>query len=115
MGHYIEIEVLDNSKEVWGAIDNAIKRGLIAIGQNAVTHTQEYIRQEGRIDTGNMRGSIEHNEGDNMTVIGSNVYYTVFQELGTIRGIAPAYFLTRAAKNHMDEYKNLLMDSIKNA
>ena len=104
MGHYIEVEVLDNSEEVWKALDNAIKRGLIAIGQNAVTHAQEYVKQEGRIDTGNMRGSIEHNEGENVTVIGSNVYYTVFQELGTIRGIAPAYFLPVLQKQFSIQY-----------
>lgn len=111
----INVVIHDNSPEVKHALENAVKRGLIAIGQNAVTNAQRYVDIEDRIDTGNMRRSITHNEGDNFTIIGTDVFYAIYQELGTSGGIKPAKFLTRAAQNHAEEYIKLLKDSIANA
>lgn len=111
----IEVVIHDSSPEVLAALENAIKRGLHAIGENAVTNARQYVDIEHRIDTGHMRRSITHNEGDTETIIGENVEYAMYQELGTSRGIKPAYFLTRAGRDHMKEYIDLMRESIKNA
>ncbi len=105
----------DNSPEIQAAIENAINRGVFAIGENAVKNAQHYVDVEKRIDTGRMRRSINHNEGVRETIIGTNVEYAYYQELGTSRGIQPALFLTRAARNHSKEYIKIMKQSIKNA
>ena len=111
----IEVKLKNNAPEVQAALENAIKRGLFAIGENAVKNAQHYVDVEQRIDTGRMRRSINHNEGANETIIGTNVEYAMYQELGTSRGIKPAYFLTRSARNHSKEYVKIMKESIKNA
>jgi len=110
-----DIKIKDNSSEIQEAIENAIKRGVFAIGENAVKNAQHYVDVEKRIDTGRMRRSINHNEGVKETIIGTNVEYAMYQELGTSRGISPAYFLTRSARDHTKEYVKILKESIKNA
>lgn len=114
----IDIVIHDNSKEVKEALMNAIERAVFAIGEEAVSNAQSYVIKEDRIDTGRMRRSIAHNEAtgnEHFTVIGTDVFYAIYQEMGTSRGIKPAYFLTRSAKNHTDRYKQILKDSIANA
>lgn len=115
----ITLDIDDHSAEVLKALKNAVHRGLKSIGTNAVSHAREYVTHEHRIDTGNMRRSITHNENSVgsvlYTMVGTDVYYAVYQELGTSTGIKPAYFLTRAARDHTDEYRDLMMESIENA
>lgn len=111
------ITLTDNSEEVMNALKNAISRGLAAIGDTGSRHAKDIITAEGRVDTGRMRNSIsfEPKEPKTFVAIGTNVEYAPYQELGTSRGIKPAYFLTRAAENYKEEYKRLLKDSIENA
>lgn len=113
----ITVKLKDNSKEVKEALACAISRGLAAIGDEASGHAKDIITAEGRVDTGRMRNSItfEPKEPETFVAIGTNVEYAPYQELGTSRGIKPAYFLTRAANNYKEEYKRLLIDSIENA
>ena len=111
------ITLTDNSEEVMNALKNAISRGLASIGDTGSRHAKDIITAEGRVDTGRMRNSIsfEPKEPKTFVAIGTNVEYAPYQELGTSRGIKPAYFLTRAAENYKEEYKRLLTDSIENA
>lgn len=115
----ITLEIDDHSAEVLKAAKSAVRRGLKSIGTNAVSYAREYVTQERRIDTGNMRRSITHNENSVgsvlYTMVGTDVKYAIYQELGTSTGIKPAYFLTRAARDHTDEYKDLMVESIENA
>lgn len=111
------VELIDNSEEVLEAFEKAISRGLAAIGDTATGHAKEIITKEGRVDTGRLRNSItfEPKMPEKFVAIGTNVEYAPYQELGTSRGIKPAYFLTRAALNYKEEYKSLLKDSLENA
>ena len=133
----------DNSKEYKDLLNQAIRRGLRAIGMRAETHAKENCP----VDTGYARNSItyalsgetadissyEADRGkngeppktgeysgtmgkieDNYVVIGSNVEYFPFIEEGA-RGRKARHTLRKAATEHKDEYKQLLIDSIKNA
>ncbi len=111
----IKVEIDSKVPGAMDAFNNAVRRALFAMGENGTTRAQQYITQEGRIDTGLMRASITHQEHKDFVVIGTNVFYAVYQELGTSRGIKPALFLTRAITNHVDEYRKLIIDSLKNA
>lgn len=111
----VEIEVTDNCPEIQAALRNAIARALFAIGEEAETNAKQVIIEEQRVDTGRMLNSIAHREGEDFTAIGTDVEYAIYQELGTSRGIKPAKFLTRAATEHTERYKELVKDSLENA
>ena len=137
------MEFKDNSKEYKDLLNQAIRRGLRAIGMTAETYAKETCP----VDTGYAHNSITHalagesaavssykaDRGkngkpprtgkysgtmgkieDNYVVIGSNVEYFPFIEEGA-RGREARHTLRKAATDHKDEYKQLLTDSIKNA
>lgn len=135
----------DNSKEYKDLLNQAIRRGLRTIGMRAETHAKEkencpvdtgyarnsityalsgetaavssYEADRGKNGeppkTGEYRGTMGEIE-DNYVVIGSNVEYFPFIEEGA-RGRKAYHTLRKAATDHKDEYKQLLIDSIKNA
>lgn len=107
----IKVEITDNSPEVLAALPIAIARALWTIGNNAEGYAKA---NETRVDTGRLRNSITHKETENATMIGSNVEYAAAQELGTSRGITPLHYLLNAVANHTGEYKNVIIDSLKN-
>ena len=135
------IEYRDNTDEVLSALKAAIKRGNEAIGMTAEGHAKKKCP----VNTGRLRNSITYalageethvksykaNKGgkDRETYtyegtadgekgsgvyIGTNVEYAVFVENGA-RGRTAVHFLQDAATGHMDEYKQLMEDSMKNA
>lgn len=107
----IQIQITDNSPEVLAAVKIAVKRALYGIGAAA----EGYAKQnETRIDTGRLRNSITHQEGDTFTAIGTNVEYAAAHELGTSRGITPLHYLKNAAANHTGEYKEIIKNSMQN-
>lgn len=135
----------DNSKEYKELLNQAIRRGLRTIGMRAETHAKEkencpvdtgyarnsityalsgetaaissYEADRGKNGkppkTGEYRGTLGEIE-DNYVAIGSNVEYFPFIEEGA-RGRKAYHTLRKAATDHKDEYKQLLIDSLKNA
>ena len=136
-------EFKDNSKEYKELLNQAIRRGLRTIGMRAETHAKEncpvdtgyarnsityalsgeaaaissYEADRGKNGkppkTGKYSGTTSKIE-DNYVVIGSNVEYFPFIEEGA-RGRKASHTLRKAATDHKDEYKQLLIDSIKDA
>ena len=111
----IQITLTDNSDEVLKALENAIDRALDAIGETAVGYAQDVITEAGRVDTGTMRESVDTDHDERIVIIGTNLEYAPYHELGTSKGIKPIHFLKRAATEHTEEYKNLVKDSLENA
>lgn len=136
----IEVDVTDNTKQVLGALKNAVEIGLEAIGLTAEGYAKETITEAGRIDTGLMRNSISHRVKDeeNAVYIGTNVEYAVWHEVGTgihaadgqgrktpwafqdkngewhyTRGVKPLHYLRNAAANHTEQYKELMQASLE--
>ena len=87
-----------------------IEQALIAIGMTAETHAKEYCP----VDTGRLRNSITHevDMSDQAAIIGSNVEYAAYVELGTSK-MAPRPYLRPAAENHSAEYKSLVESALK--
>lgn len=100
----------DNSDKILKAFNNAVERGLEAIGVTA----EGYAKKDCPVDTGRLRNSIAYKIKENDVYIGSNVEYAPSVELGTSRQRAQP-FLKPAAANHAKEYKDILEDSLKNA
>lgn len=86
------------------AAAQAMARALEICGGKAET----YAKQLCPVDTGNLRNSITHQQEDEKTeIIGTNVSYAPFVELGTVKMKARP-FLRPAAENHGAEYKAVI-------
>ncbi len=86
-----------------------IDKALEVIGGKA----EGYAKKRCPVDTGNLRNSITHQQRDKGTeVIGSNVEYAPYVELGT-RKMRPRAFLRPAAENHASEYRDILLRILK--
>lgn len=89
----------------------ARNRALEIIGGKAET----YAKRLCPVDTGRLRNSITHQQYDDHTeVVGTNVEYAPYVELGTSRmGAKP--FLRPAAEGHTAEYKAIIQQIMSNA
>ena len=126
-----KLTITDNSPEVLAALANAMDRAFDAIGETAVGYAEDNITKNGSVDTGNLRGSLTYAHDDKEIVIGTNVEYAAAVELGHRQEVGryvPAIgkrlvnahvpgkpFLKPAITEHMDEYRELLKDSLENA
>lgn len=136
--HGIEVEFDDNSEAVLNALRNAVERGLMAIGETAVTYAKRSLTEQKAVDTGRLRNSVNYLVKDDEVYIGTPVEYGVYVECGTGKYVAggrptpwayqddngnwhwtqgyPARpFIAPAAKDHTQEYRNLLKESLENA
>lgn len=96
-----DVTFISNRAAVESAIDQAKARALEIMGGKAET----YAKQLCPVDTGRLRNSITHEQYDTDTeIVGTNVEYAPFVELGTRRQKAQPY-LRPAAENHADEYR----------
>lgn len=130
----IDVKVTDNSAQVKQALQEAVERGLEAIGLTAERHAKELCT----VDTGRLRNSISHAVQDDAVYIGTNVEYAPYIELGTgvyaenglgrttpwsyqdikgnwhtTSGSKPHPFLRPAVTNYTDEYKALMEQALK--
>lgn len=88
------------AKDVLSAEQKAKQMALEIIGGKA----ESYAKKLCPVDTGRLRNSITHQQYDeNTEVIGTNVEYAPFVELGTTRMSARPY-LRPAAEGHTAEY-----------
>lgn len=87
--------------EVKAAIDAAIHRSVEIIGGMA----ESYAKGLAPVRTGNLRNSITHESDGNTAVIGTDVKYAPYQELGAPNAHVPAHpYLRPAIENHVEEY-----------
>lgn len=56
----ITVKIEDHSPEVLEAMQNAVLRGAMAIGETAVKHAKDNITAQGAVDTGRLRNSITY-------------------------------------------------------
>jgi len=100
-----------HAKEILSKEQAARNRALEIIGGKA----ESYAKKLCPVDTGRLRNSITHQQyDDNTEVIGTNVEYAPFVELGTHKQKAQPY-LRPAAENHSAEYKEIIKTVMANA
>ena len=105
------VTFISHVKEALSAEQAARDMALEIIGGKAETYAKKLCP----VDTGNLRNSITHAQFDDHTeVIGTNVEYAPYVELGTVRMKARPY-LRPAAENHTAEYKAIIDRCMKNA
>nr|UWG84092.1 MAG: putative tail-component [Bacteriophage sp.] len=96
----------DNREAIAEAIDQALATALEEVGLVA----EGYAKRACPVDTGRLRNSITHivDEGTRHVVIGTNVEYAPYVELGT-RHQKPQPFLKPAANDHYSTYKGIFL------
>lgn len=104
-----DVTFTSNRAELLATVNEAKKRALEIMGGKA----ESYAKQLAPVDTGRLRNSITHAQlNENTEVIGSNVEYAPYQELGTSR-MAAHPFLRPAAENHAEEYKEIWLNELR--
>lgn len=104
----MEVKIVsDNTAKVLAGMDDARSKILFLWGENGVAHATMLCP----VDTGRLRGSIEHQEDDNSTQIGSNVEYAPYIELGTSK-MSPQPYLVPAIENYLSEYKEIVAQEL---
>lgn len=97
--------------QVLSDVDKAISSAAEIIGGMA----ESYAKGLAPVDTGNLRNSITHDvaDGGHTVVIGTDVKYAPYQELGAPNAHVPAHpFLRPACENHNSEYQRVLQDEL---
>ena len=107
----MSVEIHDNSKEISDNIKAALLRGLETCGLVA----EGYAKKLAPVDTGNLRNSITHDvdDGEPAAYIGTNVEYSSYVELGTIKMDAKP-FLKPAVADHANTYRKIIEKELKN-
>lgn len=99
----------DNTDEFRDGLDAALTRALEKVGLVA----EGYAKRLCPVDTGRLRNSITHAmEGSEAVVIGTNVEYGPYVELGTSRQKAQPY-LRPAAVDHVSEYRRIIEGELR--
>ena len=124
-----DFKLKSNRKEVLRGSEEAVERGLAAIGMRAVTYTHRPKERGGTpVDTGRLRNSIAWataSQGgggtdaplgggadDRTVIIGTNVEYGEIVEEGTSKR-KPAHMLRNALIDGSDEYARIMEASLK--
>ena len=139
-GMHTKVEVRNNTQTVLSSIDNALSKGLEAVGMKAET----YAKKNCAVDTGRLRNSITYAlsgeithvknykadrgkdknkvysyssvapgvAGEKAVYIGTNVEYAPYVEFGTSRQRAQP-FLRPAATEHGAEYRQIIEAALK--
>lgn len=99
----VEVRV-DNRDEFKRGMEAALATALEEIGLIA----EGYAKRACPVDTGRLRNSITHivDEGGKCAVIGTNVEYAPYVELGT-RHQKPQPYLKPAAEDHESTYRSI--------
>ena len=107
------VEVQENNVEqVEAAMDKAIAKALVMIGQQAEGNAKSICPTR----TGRLKNSITNaiDAEANAVYIGTNVEYGPYVELGTSRR-KPHPYLKPAAADHADEYRAILKGCLESA
>ena len=128
-GATFDFKLKSNRKEVLRGSEEAVERGLAAIGMRAVTYTHRPKERGGTpVDTGRLRNSIAWataSQGgggtdapsgggadDRTVIIGTNVEYGEVVEEGTSKR-KPAHMLRNALADGADEYARIIEAALK--
>lgn len=107
-----DVKITSHKDEAIKAKDEAIARALETMGLVA----ERYAKGYAPVDTGRLRNSISHEiaQDEGAVYIGTNVEYAPYQEFGT-RYQSGTPFLRPAIDEHIEEYKQIAEDEMRNS
>ena len=98
-----------HKRDVLNHLHTSSERAMEACGLAMEGHAQDLCP----VRTGNLRNSITHAHDEDTAIVGTNVEYAPYVELGTTRQKAKPY-LVPAVKNNLSEYKDLIAFYLSN-
>lgn len=101
-------EVIIHTDECLEGMEEQVHAFLEAIALDAASTAAEAAPHK----TGALRNSIEHSVEGQVAIIGTNIPYAIYQELGTSR-IAGKHFLEFGVTAHANDYQRLLEQYLK--
>ena len=106
----MSVSYTNNSSSALNAMDAAVLRALEIIGGQAETNAKALCP----VDTGRLRNSITHmvDDEEKSAIIGTNVEYAPYVELGTVK-MAPRAYLRPAIEEHITEYNAIVEREVK--
>lgn len=104
---FAKMTVTDNSDTIKKEVQEAIETAMEQIGISAET----YAKMNCPVDTGRLRASISHDSDENTVIVGTNVEYAKYVELGTSK-MKPRPYLKPAMQNHVNEYKQIIANEL---
>lgn len=106
-----KIEV-DNLEKVLEEKAQAVNTVLNTIGLYAERYAKESLTNQGAVDTGRLRNSVSYAVDGDTVMVGTNVEYAPYIELGTYRMKARPY-IRPAIEDHISEYEKILQTILK--
>lgn len=105
----INIDIESHVADALDALETKKHWAFEVVGLIAERHAKEYCP----VDTGRLRNSITHDvrENEDCVVIGTNVEYAAYVELGSSRRKNPKPYLRPGIENHLDEYRKAFNDA----
>jgi phage gpG-like protein len=107
-----EITINDYTDEVLAAVEEKCRLALSLMGDTV----EKYAKEDCPVDTGNLRNSITHTEGDKATeYVGTNVSYAKYVEFIETyhHKVGKAHYLRDGAQNHINELKAVAEATLK--
>lgn len=98
----------DNSAKALAEFKMAAERALTICAMKA----ERYAKDDCPVITGRLKNSITNTVTEKEALIGTNVEYAAYVEMGTRRMAAQPY-LKPAIEKHVDEYKNIIETELK--
>lgn len=108
------VNVNDHSFEYMGEVNDALTQALYSIGIHIEGEAKEELENTPRrIDTGNLRNSINYqvDDGEKAVYIGTNVEYALYVHEGTSRMEANRFLSNAVDRNH-DQINQLIKDAM---
>lgn len=104
----MSVEFIDNSDEVMEALEAQLKEAYGDIGDILV----KSIKGNCPVDTGNLQRSISSEVEGEGVVVGTNVEYAPYVELGA-KGRKPTHFMQKGALESAESIKSALIKHLK--
>lgn len=104
----MKVDVTSHVDEVLQQSEAAAQRALEMCGLLA----EKYAKALCPVDTGRLRNSITHQTDETSTMVGTNVEYAPYVELGTSRKAARPY-IAPSIQNHMGEYRTIIESELR--
>jgi HK97 gp10 family phage protein len=102
------MDIISHKKEFYEEYNKRVDKALTILGLVAERYASDICPK----DTGRLANSITHKVSGNEAIIGTNVEYASYVELGTSRQTAQPY-LRPAATDHVDEYTDIVKRVLK--
>ena len=104
----------DKTKEAKEAKDLGLKQALFICGEVMERHAKEQLYPGHGKVTGNLQNSITHDADESAVIVGTNVKYAPYIELGSsVRRGGGYHYLKNAVMEHLDEYRKIIENSLK--